>query len=41
MAEAQATVVHQDVVYDMIVDTSHATSEWCAARILAQASTMA
>ena len=41
MAEAQATAVHQDVAYDMIVDTSHATSESCASRILAQISTMA
>ena len=41
MAETQAAVVHEDVVYDMIVDTSNATSESCAAGILAAASTMA
>ena len=41
MAESQAAAVHEGVVYDMIVDTSRATSESCAARILAQASTMA
>jgi chloramphenicol 3-O phosphotransferase len=40
LAESQSAVVHEGVVYDMIVDTSHATSESCAARILAQASTM-
>ena len=40
MAESQAAVVHEGVAYDMIVDTSHATSESCAARILAQASTL-
>jgi len=40
MAESQAAIVHDDVVYDMIVDTSHASSESCAARIFAQASTM-
>jgi chloramphenicol 3-O phosphotransferase len=38
MAGSQAAVVHEGVGYDMIVDTSHATSESCAARILAQAS---
>jgi chloramphenicol 3-O phosphotransferase len=41
MAESQGAVVHEGVAYDMIVDTSHATPESCAARILAQASTMA
>jgi chloramphenicol 3-O phosphotransferase len=40
MAGSQAAVVHEGVGYDMIVDTSHATSESCAARILAQASTL-
>lgn len=40
MAESQVAVVHEGVGYDMIVDTSHATSESCAARILAQASTL-
>ncbi len=36
MAESQSAVVHDGVAYDMIVDTSHATSESCAARILAK-----
>ena len=40
MAESQAAIVHEDVVYDVIVDTSRASSESCAARILAQASTV-
>jgi chloramphenicol 3-O phosphotransferase len=40
-ADSQATVVHEGVVYDLIVDTSHATSEWCAARILERTSTTA
>jgi chloramphenicol 3-O phosphotransferase len=38
MAESQAAVVHEGVAYDLIVDTSHTSSESCAARILAQAS---
>jgi chloramphenicol 3-O phosphotransferase len=38
-ADSQAPVVHQGVVYDLMVDTSHATSEWCAARILERTST--
>ncbi len=39
MAESQVAVVREGVVYDLIVDTTHASSESCAARILAQAST--
>jgi chloramphenicol 3-O phosphotransferase len=38
MAESQAAVVHEGVAYDLIVDTSHTSSESCAARILAHAS---
>jgi chloramphenicol 3-O phosphotransferase len=41
LAESQATIVHEGVDYDLIVDTSHTSSESCAARILAQASTSA
>ena len=41
MAESQAAIVHEGVVYELIVDTSHASPESCAARILAQTSTMA
>jgi chloramphenicol 3-O phosphotransferase len=41
MTESQAAVVHEGVMYDLIVDTSHASSESCAARVLAKASTMA
>jgi chloramphenicol 3-O phosphotransferase len=33
-AESQAPVVHEDVEYDLVVDTSHATSESCAALVL-------
>ena len=33
-AESQATVVHEDVTYDLVVDTSSATSESCAAEVL-------
>ena len=40
-ADFQATVVHEGVVYDLIVDTSLATSEACAARVLDRASTTA
>ena len=36
-SESQAPVVHVGVDYDLIVDTSHSTSESCAARILAAA----
>ena|GEM_PF-519407 len=38
MAESQAAAVHEGVVYDVIVDTSRATSQACAAEILAKAS---
>jgi chloramphenicol 3-O phosphotransferase len=38
MAESQAPFVHEGVVYDMVVDTSQASSESCAATILSQAS---
>jgi chloramphenicol 3-O phosphotransferase len=41
MAEAQAAVVHEGVVYDMTVDTSHASPESCAAEILSRMSTIA
>ncbi len=41
MAESQAIVVHEGVVYDLTVDTTHGSSESCAARILAQTSTVA
>jgi chloramphenicol 3-O phosphotransferase len=33
MAESQAVIVHEGVVYDVVVDTSHASPEVCAARI--------
>jgi chloramphenicol 3-O phosphotransferase len=33
-ADSQANVVHEGVEYDLIVDTSHATSDSCAAQIL-------
>jgi len=33
-AESQAPVVHKDVTYDLVVDTSSATSESCAAELL-------
>ena len=36
MAESQAAIVHEGVVYDMVVDTSDASSESCAARIIDQ-----
>jgi len=38
-ADSQATAVHDGVTYDLIVDTSHTTSESCAARILDRVST--
>ena len=36
MAESQSAIVHEGVLYDMLVDTSHASSESCAARIIDQ-----
>jgi chloramphenicol 3-O phosphotransferase len=36
MAESQAAVVHEGVMYDMTVDTSHASPESCAAMILSR-----
>ena len=33
-AESQAPVVHKDVTYDLVVDTSSATSESCASELL-------
>jgi len=39
MAESQSTVVHEGVRYDVVVDTSDATSESCAASILAHLTT--
>jgi chloramphenicol 3-O phosphotransferase len=41
MADSQAALVHDGVVYDMTVDTSHASPESCAAEILSRMSTMA
>jgi chloramphenicol 3-O phosphotransferase len=41
MAESQAALVHEGVVYDMTVDTSHASPESCAAEVLSRMSTMA
>jgi len=38
-SDCQAAVVHEGVGYDLIVDTSRASSESCAARILEAAST--
>jgi chloramphenicol 3-O phosphotransferase len=35
--ESQAIVVHEGAMYDLIVDTSHATSQSCAARVLDRA----
>lgn len=32
-AEARVVVVHEGVVYEAVVDTSHASPEVCAARI--------
>jgi chloramphenicol 3-O phosphotransferase len=40
-ADSQASVVHEGVEYDLIVDTSQTTSESCAARVLDWASTTA
>ena len=40
-ADSQANVVHEGVEYNLIVDTSHATSESCAAQILERVSTSA
>jgi chloramphenicol 3-O-phosphotransferase len=34
MAEAQAAVVHEGVIYDVTIDTSHASPESGAATIL-------
>ena len=34
MAESQAATVHEGVVYDMVVDTSHTSSESCAVTII-------
>jgi chloramphenicol 3-O phosphotransferase len=36
LAEHQATVVHEGVIYDITVDTSHASPEACAAMILSR-----
>ena len=36
MAESQAAVVHEGVMYDMTVDTSHASPESCAAMIFSR-----
>lgn len=41
MAETQAAVVHEGVVYDMTVDTSRASPESCASQILSRMWTMA
>jgi chloramphenicol 3-O phosphotransferase len=41
MAAYQAAVVHEDVGYDMTVDTSRSSPESCAATILPRASTLA
>jgi chloramphenicol 3-O phosphotransferase len=41
MAELQAAVVHEGVVYDLTVDTSHASPESCATTILARVATKA
>jgi chloramphenicol 3-O phosphotransferase len=41
MAKSQAAVVHEGVVYDVIVDTSHASSEACAAKIISGIPTLA
>ena len=40
VAVSQTAIVHENVGYDVVVDTSHASSESCAVRIIAQASTM-
>jgi chloramphenicol 3-O phosphotransferase len=36
MAASQAAVVHEGVVYDLTVDTSHASPDSCAATILSR-----
>jgi chloramphenicol 3-O phosphotransferase len=36
LADSQSTVVHEGVIYDMTVDTSHASPESCAAMILSR-----
>jgi chloramphenicol 3-O phosphotransferase len=41
MADSQSAVVHEGVTYDVIVDTTHATSQSCAAEILGRASAAA
>jgi chloramphenicol 3-O phosphotransferase len=41
MAESQTALVHEGVVYDMTVDTSHASPKSCADEILSRLSTMA
>jgi chloramphenicol 3-O phosphotransferase len=41
MAESQGARVHDGVVYDMTVDTSHASPESCAAQILSRMAAMA
>ena len=41
IAASQAAFVHEGVVYDVIVDTSHVSAEACAAKILFQAETLA
>ncbi len=40
-AESQAPVVHEGVEYDLVVDTSRATSESCAAMVFERVSTTA
>lgn len=41
IAASQAAFVHEGVVYDVIVDTSHVSAEASAAKILFQAETLA
>ena len=41
MADAQAVVVHEGVVYDMTVDTTQASPDRCAAEIISRMATMA
>jgi chloramphenicol 3-O phosphotransferase len=40
-AESQAALVHQGVVYDIVVDTTHDSSEACAVMILSHAAMLA
>jgi len=40
VAVSQAAIVHENMGYDVVVDTRDASSESCAVRIIAQASTM-